>query len=245
MKKILSTLLLLFVLIAANLVLDRLLAKTFAQTKTSCTVTKVGSPDGPSPTFPPECNTTSGGSRPTIRDKQGGVCPVPGNISCGPSQPQNTSFPACNQGHCAGDYCPEGRCPAYCAQFPSTLYAADIASPAGTEVKIPTRYLAATKENHDLECNSIGDTNSGGSGSEAICAYNCQDVVTKERVWLQFHHSAPGSCGYTGSTYKTGDRAGVVWSGGNHTHVQIGIGGECSGGSSNGCVPADLHLPCN
>lgn len=242
MKQITSVLILLICIVIGNVFTNKLIQKTFAQSKTSCVITKVGTPDGPSPTLPPEC-ASSGGSRPVIRDKQGGVCPVPGIISCGPSQPNTTSTPWCNLGHCAGDYCPEGRCPDYCAQFPSTSYASDIASPAGTEVKIPTRYLAGTKENHDLECSSLGDANQGKQ--EAICVYNCQDVVTKERVWLQFHHSAPGSCGYTGSTYKTGDKAGVIWSEGNHTHVQIGIGGECSGGSSNGCVPADLNLPCN
>lgn len=179
---------------------------------------------------------------PTASGSAGGiVCPIPqAKISCGPSKPNTTAYGSCQDGgHCAGSY----GSPDWC-KYPGTAYAADISGPAGTQVYLPLITDPTTKQTHSLTCSYQGEAGGDFAGDvERIQQFDCQDDVDGKRVWIQFHHTVPGSGPKESRIFKSGDPvAGKVRL--DHVHVQIGINGGC-GADSRGCVAADKYLQCN
>lgn len=177
-------------------------------------------------------------------------CPVPrgpnndGIVTCGPSAPTNTSYPACNAGHCAGDY------PQYdwCIESPATNYAIDVPARPYQDVILPQITYPSTRQPHRITCELQGITSGKSNPLQIIVPFQCQDEQTGSVVWIQYHHMLRGSQPSSNGPFNSGQVVAKVEpdvSGGfPHVHVQVGIGGPCYGTNTASCVGADKYLQC-
>lgn len=188
-----------------------------------------------------ECQST-----PTLPPIAGAVCPIPGgSISCGSIGYGNPSDSGCLGGHCSPSYISIN--PTLCTDYPSTKYGVDIPQGAGLPVFIPTIKDPATGTVKTLTCTLVYSL-PGDSGVQYINQFKCgidgDTASPRNYFYIQFHHLnnyvPPGP-------YQTGSVAGTVFSsGGDHTHVQIGLNGACQGSTgSPPCVVPEQYLQCN
>lgn len=136
-----------------------------------------------------------------------GECPIPnGRILCGS---QFTPMNGC--GHCLPGYGQPSAC-----IHDGTRYALDINARPSQSIHLPSvnesvvQWVFARQE---------------ARASQAIQAYAGREASGKQ-YYLQLHHTQPGSGNTKGGT--PGEVGGTIWSGGDHVHVQIGVGDNLS-----------------
>lgn len=147
-------------------------------------------------------------AQPTAALATASECLIPsGRVLCGS---QFTPINDC--GHCGLNYGPMQNC-----VYEGTRYAVDI---TGT----PNQSILLPKVNNSMIQWVFMRQETGSS--QAIQAYAGTDPSGK-KYFLQLHHTQPGSGNTKGGV--SGQAGGVIWSGGDHVHVQIGDGGDSPG----------------
>lgn len=165
------------------------------------------------------------------------TCPISGGgISCGSN---GTNYYACPGGHCSPSY--RAANPGLCETYPATAYGMDIAAGAGSAVSIPTVKDPRDNTVKNIECSFVYQEI--GMQGQSINQYNCiiEGNPSGDHFYIQFHHLRPF---VPPGPYRTGSVAGYVWSGGDHTHVQVGLNGACQGSAISSCVRPEEYLQC-
>ena len=134
------------------------------------------------------------------------ICPIPNStIQCGS---QFTPINGC--GHCLPGYGPPSAC-----VYEGTKYSLDVNGKPGQAILLPS--VKGAMVQWVFVRQEVG-------ASQAIQAYAGKESGGKQ-YYLQLHHTQPNS-GTKGGT--SGQLGGNIWSGGDHTHVQIGEGDNLS-----------------
>lgn len=217
-------LLLLVFLICTNLLASNPHMVFAGLTAVSCTITKVGTPQGAAPELPTECTQRSGNTSGGVAPADATDCPIPnGFISCGSMFTPITTggFAAC--GHCAASY-PAASFADNCMQVwtPGTQHAIDVAKAPGVSVA-SLEVLLPKVNGHIIQWTYLAEEI---QGAQSIQKYAGEDTINHDAYYLQLHHSTPGS-GNQG-VHQSGAVGAKIWSGGDHMHVQIGTGSTLS-----------------
>lgn len=172
------------------------------------------------------------------------TCPGRGPLTCGT---YDNPIPG-GTGHCTPSYMSSvSGASAWCygsgSDRSSAHYAVDIGNSLGEPVFIPK--ISINGELRTVSCIFSAYIDSA-SLPQTILVLSCSDDKTDEAVWMQFHHSdINNKMAREGVTYKSGDQVATTgnYSGNEHIHFQLGIGGPC-GSDPSGCVNADEYIKC-
>ncbi|MBI4037108.1 hypothetical protein HY385_01650 [Candidatus Daviesbacteria bacterium] len=160
------------------------------------------------------------------------ICPIPnGTVTCG--SVGTGGIAGCENGHCGAKYDNPAN---ICSLVPATAYAVDIGGSPGQEVLMPTLTDPQTGITQSLNCTFLGQE--AGIEGDTINRFGCQD-----NIWIRFHHLQSGQ---PAKTVKSGELVGKIANsaGGPHVHIQLGIGGECTGSNTSYCKAADSYIKC-
>lgn len=171
-------------------------------------------------------------------------CPGAGPISCG-SLKDGCHCSASYQANVTG--C-NGACSWCQPPDDSSKFAVDISNDVDAPVYIPK--ISVNGEARTITCKGYDNQSGSMEPNQIIQIVSCADDVTDEAIWMQFHHSKKSNPVAKDATYISGQIIGYsaameAFAAPPHVHFQMGKGGPCGYGGTQGCVEPSQYVQCN